>query len=127
MTSMTCSSSIGTATVTVQFELSRNIDAAAQDVQSAINAASGSLPKALPGPPTYHKVNPADFTIMSLALTSDTLPLTEVDRYADEFIAPQVSQIDGVGLVDFHGEQKPAVRVQVNPDKIAELGLTLED
>jgi multidrug efflux pump len=127
ITSMTSSSSIGTATITVQFELSRNIDAAAQDVQSAINAASGSLPKDLPNPPTYHKVNPADFTIMSLALTSDTLPLTEVDRYADEFIAPQVSQIDGVGLVDFHGEQKPAVRVQVNPDKIAELGLTLED
>ncbi len=127
ISSMTSSSSIGNTTITVQFELSRNIDAAAQDVQSAINAAGGSLPKNLPSPPSYHKVNPADFTILSLALTSDSLPLTEVDRYADEFIAPQVSQIDGVGLVDFHGEQKPAIRVQINPDKIAELGLTLED
>ena len=125
--SMTSSSSLGTVGITVQFELSRNIDAAAQDVQTAINAAGGSLPKDLPHPPTYHKVNPADFTILSLALTSDTLPLTELDRYADDFIARQVSQIAGVGLVDFHGEQKPAVRVQINPDKIAQLGLTLED
>ena len=105
--------------ITVQFDLSRNIDAAAQDVQTAINAAGGKLPKDLPSPPTYHKINPADFTILSLALTSDTLPLPEIDRYADDFIAPQISQIAGVGLVDFHGEQKPAVRVQINPDKIA--------
>jgi multidrug efflux pump len=127
ITSMTSSSSLGITTITVQFELSRNIDAAAQDVQSAINGASGYLPKSLPTPPTYHKVNPADFTIMSLALTSDTLPLTEIDRYADDFVARQVSQLPGVGLVDFHGEQKPAVRVRINPDKIAQLGLSLED
>ena len=121
ISSMTSSSSLGTTAVTIQFELSRNIDAAAQDVQTAINAAGGSLPKDLPSPPTYHKVNPADFTIMSLALTSDTLPLTELDRYADDFIARQVSQIEGVGLVDFHGEQKPAVRVRIDPDKLAQL------
>jgi multidrug efflux pump len=124
---MTSSSSLGTTSITIQFDLSRNIDAAAQDVQTAINAAGGKLPKALPSPPTYYKVNPADFTILSLALTSDTLLLPEIDRYADDFIATQISQIAGVGLVDFHGEQKPAVRVQVNPDKISQLGLSLED
>jgi len=125
--SMTSSSSLGTTSITVQFDLSRNIDAAAQDVQTAINAAGGKLAKSLPSPPTYHKVNPADFTILSLALTSDTLPLPEIDRFADDFIATQISQIAGVGLVDFHGEQKPAVRVRINPDKIAQLGLSLED
>jgi multidrug efflux pump len=108
ISSMTSSSSLGTTSITVQFDLSRNIDAAAQDVQTAINAAGGKLPKSLPSPPTYHKVNPADFTILSLALTSDTLPLPEIDRFADDFIATQISQIAGVGLVDFHGEQKPA-------------------
>ena len=127
ITSMTSSSSLGTTSITVQFDLSRNIDAAAQDVQTAINAASGVLPKTLPTPPTYHKVNPADFTIMSLAVTSETMPLAEVDRYADNFLAQQISQMPGVGLVDFHGEQKPAVRVRVNPDAITGLGLTLED
>jgi multidrug efflux pump len=127
ITSMTSSSSLGITTITVQFELNRNIDAAAQDVQAAINAASGYLPKSLPTPPVYWKSNPADFTIMSLALTSDTLPLTEIDRYADDYVARQISQLPGVGLVDLHGEQKPAVRVRVNPDKIAQLGLSLED
>src|ERR1700726_3217076 len=101
ISSMTSSSSLGTTSVTIQFDLSRNIDAAAQDVQTAINAAGGKLPKALPSPPTYYKINPADFTILSLALTSDTLPLPEIDRYADDFIATQVSQIAGVGLVDY--------------------------
>jgi multidrug efflux pump len=127
ITSMTSSSSLGITNITLQFDLSRNIDAAAQDVQTAINAAGGSLPKDLPSPPTYHKSNPADFTIMSLALTSETLPLAEIDRYADDFMARQISQISGVGLVDFHGEQKPAVRVRINPDEIAQLGLSLED
>ena len=85
---------------------------------------AASLPKELPSPPTYEKVNPADFTILSLALTSDTLPLTEVDRYADDFIAhADVADFRG-WLVDFHGEQKPAVRVRVDPDKLAQLGLT---
>jgi len=127
VTSMISSSSLGTTAITIQFELNRSIDAAAQDVQTAINAAGGSLPKNLPNPPTYHKVNPADFTIMSVSLISQTQSLTELDRYADDFMARQISQISGVGLVDFHGEQKPAIRVQINPDKVAELGLSLED
>src|SRR5258707_4936690 len=124
---LTSTSALGVASIPVQFDLNRNIDAAAQDVQAAINAAGGSLPKNLPSPPTYHKTNPADFTIMSLALTSDTLSLTQLDRYADDFLAQQISQISGVGLVDFHGEQKPSVRVRINPDMISSLGLTLED
>ncbi len=124
---MTSSSSLGLTNITLQFDLDRNIDAAAQDVQAAINAASGSLPKNLPDPPAYWKSNPADFTILSLALSSDTLPLTEVDRYAEDFIAPQVAQMRGVGLVDFHGQLRPAVRVRLDPDRLAELGLTLED
>src|ERR1700758_2801678 len=127
ISAMTSSSSLGTTSITIQFDLTRNIAAAARDGQTAINAAGGKLPKDLPSPPTYYKVNPADFTILSLALTSDTLPLPEIDRYADDFIATQISQISGVGLVDFHGEQKPAIRVQINPDKIAQLGLSLED
>jgi multidrug efflux pump len=124
---MTSSSSLGLTQIMLQFDLDRNIDAAAQDVQSAINAAGGSLPKNLPNPPTYEKSNPADFTILSLALTSDALPLTEVDRYAENFIAPQIAQMRGVGLVDFHGQLRPAVRVRLDPDRLAELGLTLED
>ncbi len=127
ITQMTSSSALGLTQITLQFDLNRNIDAAAQDVQAAINAASGSLPKDLPNPPTYEKSNPADFTILSLALTSDTLPLTEVDRYAEDFIAPQVAQMPGVGLVDFHGQLRPAVRVRLDPDRLAALGLTLED
>ena len=127
ISSMTSSSSLGTTSITLQFDLRRNIDAAAQDVQTAISAAGGKLPKALPGPPTYHKVNPADFTILSLVLSSDTVPLPDIDCCTDDFIAMQISQIAGVGLVDFHGEQKPAVRGQINPDKIAQLGLSLQD
>ena len=124
---MTSSSSLGTTQIALQFDLSRPIDAAAQDVQTAINAASGLLPKDLPNPPTYHKENPADYTVLVLALTSDTRPLTEVDRYAEDFLAQQIAQIQGVGLVDFHGEQRPAVRIRLNPDELSSLGLTLED
>ena len=127
ITQMTSSSSLGTTQIVLQFDLGRSIDGAAQDVQTAINAAGGMLPKILPSPPTYNKVNPADFTLLSLALTSDTLPLTEVDRYAEDFIAQQVSQMPGVGLVDFHGQLRPSVRVQLDPDKVAGLGLTLDD
>jgi multidrug efflux pump len=124
---MTSSSSLGTSQITLQFDLDRSIDGAAQDVQTAISAAAGLLPKNLPNPPTYRKTNPADLTVLILALTSDTLPLTEVDRYAEDFIAQQISQMAGVGLVDFHGQQRPAVRVQLEPDKVAQLGLTLDD
>jgi multidrug efflux pump len=126
VTEMTSTSSLGNSSITVQFDLSRNIDSAAQDVQAALNAAAGNLPKNLPHPPTYEKANPADFQIMSLAVTSDLLPLREVDRYADSYIAQQLSRVPGVGLVDLHGEQKPAVRVQIDPRKIAWLGISLE-
>ncbi|PTL78907.1 efflux RND transporter permease subunit [Vitiosangium sp. GDMCC 1.1324] len=127
ITQMTSSSSLGRTQIVLQFDLGRGIDSAAQDVQTAINAAGGMLPKNLPNPPTYNKVNPADFTILSLALTSDTLPLTELDRYAEDFIAQQISQMPGVGMIDFHGEQRQSVRVRLNPDRLAGLGLTLED
>ncbi|HEY2401238.1 MAG TPA: efflux RND transporter permease subunit, partial [Steroidobacteraceae bacterium] len=127
ITQMTSSSSLGTSQITLQFDLNRAIDGAAQDVQTAISAASGLLPKNLPNPPTYKKTNPADLTVLTLALTSDTLPLTEVDRYAEDFIAQQISQMPGVGLVDFHGQERPAVRLRLDPDKVAQLGLTLED
>jgi multidrug efflux pump len=127
ITQMTSSSSLGTSQITLQFDLNRAIDGAAQDVQTAISAASGLLPKNLPNPPTYKKTNPADLTVLTLALTSDTLPLTEVDRFAEDFIAQQISQMPGVGLVDFHGQERPAVRLRLDPDKVAQLGLTLED
>jgi multidrug efflux pump len=123
---ITSTSSQGSTSITVQFDLSRSIDAAAQDVQAAINAASSLLPKTLPSPPSYEKANPADFQIMSIAVTSDVLPLSEVNVYADSYIAQQLSRISGVGLVDLHGEQKPAIRVQVDPGKLATLGLSLE-
>ena len=127
LTQMTSTSTLGSTSVTLQFDLSRNIDGAAQDVQSAINAAGGLLPKNLPNPPTYHKVNPAQAKVLTIAATSDTLPLRVVDGYADTFLAQQISQIPGVGLVDLNGEQKPAIRVQIDPAKVASLGLSLEN
>jgi multidrug efflux pump len=127
VTEMTSSSSLGRTQLVLQFDLGKNIDAAAQDVQTAINAAGGLLPKDLPNPPTYHKVNPADFTIMSIALTSPTLTLTELDKAMEERLATQVSQMKGVGLVDYHGQQRPAVRIRADPDKLVALGLSLDD
>ncbi|QGZ65665.1 efflux RND transporter permease subunit [Paraburkholderia acidisoli] len=127
VTQMTSSSSLGLTSIAIQFDLSRDINGAAQDVQTAINAAGGTLPKNLPNPPTYEKTNPADFTIMSIALTSPTVPLTQLDSYAEDFLAQQISQMPGVGLVDFHGQQRPALRVQLDPDKLAARGITLED
>src|SRR6476619_1060452 len=124
---LTSSSALGSTTITIQFDLDRNIDAAAQDVQAAINAASGQLPKNLPSPPTYRKVNPADRPIILFAVSSDTLPMTVVDDTADTKIAQQVSQISGVGQVSIGGERKPAVRVQIDPAKLAAKGLSLED
>ena len=126
VTDMTSSSTQGSTSITVQFDLSRSIDTAAQDVQAAINSASGLLPRSLPSPPSWEKANPADFQIMSIAVTSDVLPLQQVDVYADTYIAQQLSRIKGVGLIDLHGEQKPAIRVQVDPGKLAVLGLSLE-
>ncbi|GLK67143.1 multidrug efflux RND transporter permease subunit [Hansschlegelia plantiphila] len=124
---LTSVSALGTTTVTAEFELDRNIDAAAQDIQSAINAAGGQLPKNLPSPPTYRKTNPADAPILLLSVQSDTMPITEVDDLADTTLAQQISQISGVGQVTIAGEQKPAIRVQVDPQKLAAKNLTLED
>jgi hydrophobe/amphiphile efflux-1 (HAE1) family protein len=124
---MTSASTLGGTQITLQFDLDRNIDAAAQDIQGAINAAGGLLPKNMPTPPTYHKVNPAASKVLTLALTSDTLPLRVIDEYANTFLLRPISQIKGVGVVDLNGEQKPAIRVQVNPVAVASLGLTLED
>src|SRR3984957_9693978 len=127
VTQMTSSSGLGIATIVIQFDLNRNIDGAAQDVQTAINAASGVLPKTLPTPPPFRKVNPADAPIMNLFVQSDAHPLTVVDDYTDNLLAQQLSQIPGIALVNITGEQKPSVRVQVDPAKIASLGLALED
>ncbi|WP_448956552.1 efflux RND transporter permease subunit [Labrys neptuniae] len=127
VTQMTSVSSSGQTNVTLQFDLARDINSAAQDVQAAINAAGGSLPKNLPNPPTYEKTNPAEATLLTLSLSSDLLPLTELDHYAEDVIAQQISQMTGVGLVDFHGPQRPAVRVRLDPDKLAARSLTLED
>ncbi|NPT38981.1 efflux RND transporter permease subunit [Paraburkholderia xenovorans] len=127
ITQMTSASSLGTTNIAVQFDLTRDINGAAQDVQTAINAAGGTLPKNLPNPPTYEKVNPADFTLLSLALTSPSLTLTQLDGYAEDYLAQQISQMPGVGLVDFHGQQRPSVRIRLDPDKLTARGLTLED
>ena len=123
----TSTSGLGLTTVVVQFDLDRNIDAAANDIQSAINAASGQLPRNLPSPPTYRKVNPADSPIMILSVTSDAMSLTDVDDNADTKLAQQISQISGVGQVSIGGEQKPSVRVQIDPAKLYAKGLSLED
>jgi HAE1 family hydrophobic/amphiphilic exporter-1 len=123
---MTSSSSLGQTSVLLQFELSRDIDGAAQDVQAAINAAGGQLPANLPAPPTIRKVNPADSPIMILVLTSDTLPRSQVSDYADSLMAQQLSRIAGVGQVYIGGAQKPAVRIQIDPRRAAELGLQLD-
>ncbi len=112
---MNSTSSFGNATITLQFVLDREIDAAAEDVQAAINAADGVLPTNLPNPPTYNKVNPADTPILSLAITSDSLPLDKVNDFADTVLAQKLSQVSGVGLVSIQGNQKPAVRVRDQP------------
>jgi len=124
---MTSTSYLGTAAVTIQFDLNRSIDGAANDVQGAINAASGQLPKNLPSPPTYRKVNPADSPILLLSATSDSLPLTTVSDAVDAQLAQQISQISGVAQVTIGGQQKPSVRVQVDPAKLVAKGLSLED
>jgi len=126
VTEMTSVSSLGSTNITVQFELTRNIDAAAQDIQSAINAASGQLPTNLPNAPTVRKVNPADAPILIIALTSATLPLSTVDDYAENILSQQMSRIDGVGQVNVGGQQKPAVRIVVDPRRVAALGLQLD-
>jgi HAE1 family hydrophobic/amphiphilic exporter-1 len=127
ITQMTSSSALGFTSITLQFDLSRDIEGAATDTLAAINAAGGQLPPAMIFPPTIRKVNPADTPILVLALTSDTLPLTTIDAYAENILLQKISQISGVGLVGIGGQQKPAVRVQVNPQALAARGIGLED
>src|SRR5690242_18649189 len=127
VTEMTSTSLLGASTVVLQFDLNRNIDAAARDVQAAINAARSQLPPNLPNNPTYRKVNPADAPIMILALTSDTLPVGKLYDAADSILAQKLSQVDGVGQVFVGGGAKPAVRVQVDPGQLSSLGYGLED
>ena len=124
---MTSTSSFGASLITLQFTLEHPIDVAEQEVQAAINAAGTYLPKDLPNPPLYSKVNPADTPILTLALTSDTLPLSRVEDLADTNLAQKISQLPGVGLVSISGGQRPAVRVQADPSALASYGLGLED
>ena len=127
VTEMTSTSLLGATTVVLQFDLNRNIDAAARDVQAAINAARSQLPPNLPNNPWYRKVNPADAPIMILALTSDTLPVGKLYDAADSILAQKLSQVEGVGQVFVGGGAKPAVRVQVDPGQLSALGYGLED
>ncbi len=127
LSQMTSTSSLGSSIITLQFNLDQNIDIAEQEVQAAINSATTYLPADLPNPPIYSKVNPADTPILTLALTSDTLPLSKVEDLADTAMAQKISQVTGVGLVSISGGQKPAVRIQANPTALASYGLSLED
>ena len=127
LTQMTSVSGIGSTQITLQFDLARPIDAAALDVQAAITASAGQLPSNLPSPPSFRKVNPADSPILLLAVQSRTQPLIQVNDYADNVLAQQISQISGVGLVNINGAQKPSVRVQIDPARLAAVGLSLED
>ena len=127
LTQMTSTSSFGSSIITLQFGLDQNIDVEEQQVQAAINSSGTYLPADLPNPPIYNKVNPADAPILTLALTSDSLPLPKVEDLADTSLAQKISQLPGVGLVSISGGQKPAVRIQANPTALASYGLSLED
>jgi len=127
LSQMTSVSSFGSSQITLQFTLERNIDAAEQDVQAAINAAANLLPKTLPTPPSYSKSNPADTPILTLSVSSDTLALSQVSDYADSILGQKISQVSGVGLVTLNGGAKPAVRIQVDPEALAGTGLSLEE
>src|SRR6202042_521103 len=127
LSQMTSSSSGGTSVVVLQFNLALNIDIAEEEVQSAINAAQSFLPANLPSPPIYSKTNPADAPVLTLAVTSKTTPLSQVEDLVDTRLAPKISQLSGVGLVSISGGQKPAVRIQVNPTALSSYGINLED
>jgi hydrophobe/amphiphile efflux-1 (HAE1) family protein len=127
LTQLTSSSALGFVQLTVQFDLSRDVDGAATDVLAAINAASPFLPQNIPYPPTIKKVNPAETPVLQIALTSDSLPLTTIDAYAESILEPKMSQVPGVGQVSVGGQQKPAIRVQVNPEALANRGISMED
>ncbi len=124
---MTSTSGLGTTMITLQFDLSREIDGAAEDVQTAINAASGLLPKNMPSPPTFKKTNPADRAILIYAVSSDAMPIQDIDQYAYNVLAESISRVSGVSQVNIAGEQIPAVHVQINPSAIASRGISLED
>jgi multidrug efflux pump len=126
LSQMTSTSSGTTSVIVLQFNLSLSIDVAEEEVQSAINAAQSYLPSVLPAPPIYSKTNPADAPILTLAITSDSMPLSQVEDLVDTRLAPKLSQLNGVGLVSISGGQKPAVRIQANPAALASYGLTLE-
>ncbi len=125
--SMTSQSSEGTSQITLQFDLNRSMDSVSQDVQAAINAAAGTLPTTLPYPPVYSKVNPADAPILTLVLTSDSIPLPQVSDAADTVLQPKLAELDGVGKVTVEGGMRPAVRVRVDPARLAAYGLAMED
>src|SRR5215475_11769700 len=125
--SMSSVSALGLTQITIQFSLSRNIDAAAQDVQAAIARAARQLPPNMPAPPTYYKSNPADSPVLFIAMSSDTLPLSRVDDYAETLLAQRISMVNGVAQVGVFGSQQYAVRVQVDPGKLAAYGITLDD
>ena len=127
MSQMTSSSALGSTTLTLQFTLGKSIDTAAQEVQAAINTASGKLPKDMLNLPTWKKVNPADSPVMILGISSMHMPGTELSDYIETLLARQISQIDGVGLINITGQQRPAIRVQASADKLAAIGLTLAD
>ena len=127
LSQMTSTSSGGASVIVLQFDLSEDIDVAEQEVQAAINAANSYLPTDLPIPPTYSKTNPADAPVLTIALTSKVMTLSQVQDLADTRLAPKISQLSGVGLVTIQGGQKPAVRIQANPTALASYGLTLED
>jgi hydrophobe/amphiphile efflux-1 (HAE1) family protein len=127
VTQMTSASTLGATTIVLQFDLSRNIDAAAQDVQAAITAAGRSLPQNLTTPPVYRKQNPADIAVLIFGIHSDSLPIHILDEFADNFLLPPLSQVPGVAQVFIGGESKPAIHVQLDPAKLAAAGLTLEE
>ena len=127
MTQMTSSSALGSTNLILQFTLDKNIDTAAQEVQAAINTATARLPQDMPSPPTWRKVNPADSPVLILTVSSEQMPANELSDYAETLLARQLSQIDGVGLVNITGQQRPAIRVQAQPEKLAAIGLTLAD
>src|ERR1700691_2435741 len=124
---MTSTSSFGSSIITLQFDLNLNIDIAEQQVQASINAAGTYLPPDLPNPPIYSKVNPADAPILTLALTSKTMPLTKIEDLADTTLSQKIAQLPGAGLVSISGGAKPAVRIRVNPTSLAAYGLGMED
>src|SRR6476661_3270237 len=127
LVTMTSQSAEGTSQITLQFQAGRSMDSAAQDVQAAINAAAGTLPAGLPYPPTYSKVNPADAPILTMALTSDTRPVDVMSDAADTMLQPKLSEIEGVGRVTVQGTMRPAVRIRVDPARLAAYGLSMED